>query len=85
MCDYCTLWKLQVNADKSKVIVFNSNGKTFLNQFKYDKIYLETVSQYSYLGIVMKCNGNFSLALNTLMEKARKAYFKIKKLVGLNN
>ena len=85
MYDYCSLWKLHVNADKSKVIVFNSNGKTFLNQFKYDKLYLETVSHYSYLGIVMKCNGNFNLAINTLMEKARKAYFKIKKLVGLNN
>ncbi|CAG2191462.1 unnamed protein product [Mytilus edulis] len=36
-------------------------------------------------GIVIKCNGNFNLAINTLMEKARKAYFKIKKTVGLNN
>ena len=33
----------------------------------------------------MKCNGNFNLAINTLMEKARKGYFKIKKIVGLNN
>jgi hypothetical protein len=33
----------------------------------------------------MKCNGNFSIALNTLKEKARKAYFKINKLVWLNN
>ena len=31
----------------------------------------------------MKCNGNFSIALNTLKEKARKAYFKINKLVWL--
>ena len=34
---YCTNWKLQVNSAKSKVIVFNSNGRTFLNKFIYDK------------------------------------------------
>lgn len=83
--DYCDCWKLQVNTDKSKVIVFNSNGKTFLDEFTYNDSCIETVSHYSYLGIVIKCNGNFNLAINTLMEKARKAYFKIKKTVGLNN
>ena len=27
--DYCTSWKLHMNTDKSKVAVFNSNGKQF--------------------------------------------------------
>ena len=35
--------------------------------------------------MVLKFNSNFNLAINTLMEKARKAYFKIKKIIGLNN
>jgi hypothetical protein len=35
--------------------------------------------------MVLKFNGNFNLAINTLMEKARKADFKIKKTIGLNN
>ena len=83
--DFCSSWKLQVNTDKSKVMVFNSNGKTFMNHFIYDNVYLETITHYCYLGIVMKYNGNFNLAIQTLMEKARKAYFKIKKTIGLNN
>ena len=58
--DYCDCWKLQVNTDKSKVIVFNSNGKTFLDEFTYNDSCIETVSHYSYLGIVIKCNGNFN-------------------------
>jgi hypothetical protein len=33
----------------------------------------------------MRYNGSFNLAISTLMEKARKAYFKIKKTVSLNN
>jgi hypothetical protein len=36
---------------------------------------------------MLKCNGNFNVAVSLLMEKARKAYrgFKIKKTIGLNN
>jgi hypothetical protein len=37
------------------------------------------------LGIVLKYNGNFGLAIEMLMDKARKTYFKIKKTVGLDN
>lgn len=25
--DYCSNWKLQVNVDKSKIVIFNSNSK----------------------------------------------------------
>ena len=81
---YCSNWKLQVNTDKSKIIVSNSNGRTFLNEFTYNNCVIETVIQYCYLGIVMRYNGSFNLAISTLMEKARKAYFKIKKKVSLN-
>jgi len=87
--NFCSSWKLQVNTSKSKIIVFNSNGKSFLNCFSYNNILLETVTSYCYLqnnvGIVLKYNGNFGLATETLMDKARKAYFKIKKTVGLDN
>jgi hypothetical protein len=83
--DFCYIWKLKVNTDKSKIMIFNSNGKTYLNQFTYNSVDFETVANYCYLGMVLKFNGNFNLAINTLMKKARKAYFKIKKTIGLNN
>jgi hypothetical protein len=83
--DFCYTWKLKVNTDKSKIMVFNSNGKTHLNQFTYNNVDIETVANYCYLGMVLKFKGNFNLAINTLMEKPRKAYFKIKKTIGLNN
>ena len=82
---FCDIWKLEVNTDKSKVIVFNSNGKTYKNTFIYNNSIIETVTQYNYLGITLKYNGNFNVAINALIEKARKAYFKIKKNVGINN
>jgi small nuclear ribonucleoprotein (snRNP)-like protein len=83
--DFFYTLKLKVNTDKSKIMVFNSNDKTYLNQFTYNNVNLETVANYCYLGMVQKFNGNFNLAINTLMEKARKAYFKIKKTIGFNN
>jgi hypothetical protein len=51
----------------------------------YNGNVIETVNSYCYLGIMLKCNGSFILAMFTSAEKARKAYFKIKKTIGLNN
>ena len=51
----------------------------------YNGNVIETVNSHCYLGIMLKCNGSFNLAMSTLAEKARKAYFKIKKTIGLNN
>jgi hypothetical protein len=34
---------------------------------------------------MLKCNGNFNVAVYLLIENARKAYFKIKKTIELNN
>ena len=38
-----------------------------------------------YLGIDIRYNDSFNVAITSLMEKARKAYFKIKKTIGLDN
>jgi hypothetical protein len=40
---FCSTWKLEVNTNKSKIMIFNSNGKSFLNHFTLDNEYLETV------------------------------------------
>ena len=45
---YCSNWKLQVNVQKSKVIVFNSNGKSHLNEFIYNDNVIQTVAKYCY-------------------------------------
>ena len=82
---YCMSWKLHVNTCKSKVLIFNSNGKSHQDEFQFLDTSLETVKQYIYLGITMKFNGNFDIAISTLADKARKALFKIKRVIGLNN
>ena len=80
LAKFCSDWKLEINVSKSKALVFNSNGKSWLNYFRLNDSYIETVDKYCYLGITLKYNGNFNLASNVLQEKARKALFKIKNL-----
>ena len=66
-------------------MIFNSNGKSHINQFKIDNEIIETVKSYCYLGVVFNYTGNFNLAKTQLMEKGRKAWFKIKKSITLDN
>ncbi|CAG2188155.1 unnamed protein product [Mytilus edulis] len=85
LSDFCKCWKLEVNINKSKVIIFNSNGKTHNNFFRYNNEFLETVKSYCYLGMTLQHTGNLNLCSSLLVEKGRKALFKIKKTIGLNN
>ena len=83
--NFCVSWKLNVNKEKSKIIVFNSNGKSHINCFKIQDEILETVKSYCYLGIIFNYTGNLNLSKTNLMEKGRKAWYKIKKILSLDN
>ena len=76
---FCSSWKLEVNTKKSKIMIFNSNGKSFLNHFKLDNEYFETVKSYCYLGVTISYTGNLNQTSKNLMEKGRKAWFKTRK------
>ena len=62
-----------------------ANGKTFLNHFTINGTSIESVDKYCYLGINLRYNSKFSLAAAQLLDKARKALFKIKRTLGINN
>ena len=70
---------------KSKVIVFHSNRKSYMNNFKIQNYILETVKSFCYPGVTIRYNGNINASSSLLMEKGRKVYFKIKKCVGFDN
>ncbi|CAG2229900.1 unnamed protein product [Mytilus edulis] len=74
LSDFCKCWKLEVNINKSKVIIFNSNGKTHNNFFKYNNEFLETVKSYCYLGMTLQHTGNLNLCSSLLVEKEKHKY-----------
>ena len=83
--EFCINWKFDVSHESLKAIVFNSNGKSYMNKFKSQHYTLETVKSYCYLGVTIRYNGNINASSSLLMEKGRKAYFKIQKCIGFDN
>lgn len=82
--EYCQLWKLNVNIDKTKVIVFGSRIKRHF-QFKLGPNILEIVDSYKYLGIFFSKTGSFLMARKHIAEQARKAlYYLYTRINNLN-
>ena len=64
MNEYCEKWKLSMNKDKTKIMIF-SLGKSKKAQpvFKIGDDILDIVDEYCYLGVIFKYNGSLSRAV----------------------
>ena len=74
---YCNRWKLEVNLDKTKVMIFNSRKKILNNDIKYGNSSIEQVYNYQYLGVNISCTGNLKQASVNLSAKITKALFSL--------
>ena len=78
LASYCDYWKLKVNSDKTKVMIFGSRKSNNLKQkYLYKGNELETVNDFKYLGIVFNYNGHFHLCKKTLYQQATRAMFSL--------
>jgi hypothetical protein len=76
LSNYCDIWNLSVNIDKSKVIVFNKSGRVIKkDNFKYMEYVLEITQEYKYLGVLFKP----SKQMNIYIKKLEKHYFAFTK------
>ena len=82
---YCNKWALNVNIDKTKVIIF-SRGKTKkFKSFKFGNNTINVVDDYVYLGTTFNYNGTFNKAKAKQALQAKKATFSlITKIKQLN-
>ena len=83
---YTRRWNLNVNIDKTKVIIFNKGGH-IIKRFNF-WLGTEPVSitqQYCYLGIIFTPSGSFNSAITNLTDKAMKAFFRLKQLNPRDN
>jgi len=76
--DYCWRWKLFVNGNKTKIMIFKKGGINRNVMFKYNDQYLELVNTFSYLGIFFTPGGSLRGTLKNLSGAASKAIFKLK-------
>ena len=72
--EYCLMWKLRVNFDKTKIIIFNKQYTTGIPiQFKLGEHEIEVIEKYKYLGTLFYKTGSFIHAKKYAAEQARKA------------
>ena len=76
---FCDDWCLDVNINKTKVLIFNKSGKLLNFNFSFRNKLLENVASYRYLGVNFTASGSFSFAQEELYKKALKAFFKLQK------
>jgi exonuclease III len=79
--EYSKRWGLKVNLNKTKVLIFNAQGKKQTTSFKYESHILDNVQEYKYLGIIFNAAGTFTKAQEELYNKGTKAYFKLSKIL----
>ena len=80
--NYCNNWKLVVNINKTRVVIFNKAGHFLNEHFVLGQKQVVCVKSYKYLGIEFSNTGSFTKAKEELYIKAHKANFKLKNLIG---
>ena len=80
LAEYCNKWKLTVNTNKTKIMVFRNGGCLPNNlNFVYNNSIIEIVSKFCYLGVVFTSGGSNSETQKTLSGQALKAVFTLNK------
>ena len=75
---YSDKWKLTVNTEKTKVVVFRKGGIVNGNEkWTYHGRDLDVVNEFIYLGIKFKFNNKFNNIQNQLSIQGRKAMFAL--------
>lgn len=77
---YCDRWKLVVNTQKTKIMIFRNAGRLPQNlMFFYQGSPIEIVSKFKYLGVVFSSGGAFNENDKTTSGQALKAIFQMNK------
>ena len=78
LSDYCEKWKLVVNTDKTKIVIFRKGGNLPRNlDFMFDGNIIEIVKKNVYLTITFTAGRSFNETHKTLSGQALKAIFKL--------
>ncbi len=79
--NYCQNWALAVNLKKTSIMVLQNKPRCQEHRYRFSlgSTALEHTMQYTYLGLIITASGGFSMAVNALKDKARRALYAIKK------
>ena len=74
---------LKANLDKTKVMIFNKNGRLIHKKFTLGRVEIQVTREYKYLGFKLTPSGEINSGLHDLKDRALRAYMKMKKKLGL--
>jgi hypothetical protein len=69
---YCMSWGLEVNVEKTKIVVFRRRGRVE-QHWTYDNQVVDVVDSFNYLGVVANYNGSFANHCQLTTGKGLKA------------
>ena len=77
--DYCDKWRLIVNTNKTKVMIFRKGGTLRRNlNFKYDNKDIEIVKKFTYLGVVLRQGVLFMKHMKHYLDRLLRLYLSLK-------
>ena len=81
--EYSMKWRLCVNIEKTKIMIFRKGGRLSNNlDFKYGNYPIEIVRRFSYLGVVFTTGGSFTDLQKTLVGQAQKGMYQMQKYLN---
>ena len=83
LSEYSEHNRLKINIDKTKAMVFNKTGRLFRAAYKLNNEFIYTTNSYKYLGFLLNPCGGINKGLNNLKDRALRAYYGLKKKMGI--
>ena len=81
---YAKKWKLKISQKKTKIMVFNKQGRSIDLKLKIDNLVIESCKKYVYLGIVFTPGNNFRTAQKELYKKTCKTLFTYLSVINVH-
>ena len=79
--EYCNLWGLEVNLDKTFCMVFRRGGRLAAREnWSYGGSKLQVTSKFKYVGIRFTCGHAWQHHIQVTLSQARKVMFMLRKL-----
>ena len=71
--NYCTIWKLDINTETNKIVIFGDRTRRH-NNILIDNKPIESVDSFKYLGILLPKTRNFLQTKNMQLIKLGKHF-----------
>ena len=75
--EYCERWDLEVNTDKTKIVIFSKGKVRRYPNFTFGDSNIEVIADYPYLGVTFNYNNKFHKAKTKQVTQAKRAMFNL--------